>query len=239
MVNDRRPALLCVPFAGAGASFFHPWQRAAGDRWRVVAVEPAGRERRLADAPHRDVGDAVTDVVDGLAEVLRSAPHTVLFGHSLGAVVAYELAHAFAARDVRVDRLIVSGSPGPWSQRERRATGLPENEFLARVEEFAGFRHPALEHPEMRDMIVPVLRADCEMHENYLPSTDTPLAVPITSLRGRDDGLASPDEAREWRAATSGPFRFLEVPGNHMYLVDRAEDVLRIIDAECAQTSDR
>lgn len=97
MVNDRRPALLCVPFAGP-----EPRSSIRGSVRRAT-VGGSSRSsrldaRRLADAPHRDVGDAVTDVVDGLVEVLRSAPRTVLFGHSLGAVVAYELAHAFAAR---------------------------------------------------------------------------------------------------------------------------------------------
>jgi len=231
--EDRdRPVLLCVPFAGAGPSFFHPWRALAAGRWRVVPVELPGRERRILETPYRNVVEAAKNSVDEVVASLGPAARTVLFGHSLGAVLAYELVHLLITRDVRVERLVVSGSPGPWTQRERRATGLPDDEFLARVEEFAGFRHEALDHPEMRELVLPVLRADCEMHENYVPSTDVPVPVPICSLRGSYDGLVDAAEAQQWRDATTGGFSCAEFPGDHMYLVDRAPEVLDLIERE-------
>ncbi|MGC5562290.1 thioesterase II family protein [Streptomyces sp. FR-108] len=227
-------ALVCVPFAGAGPSFFHPWRALAGDRWRVVPLELPGRERRILQTPYRTVAEAAENSVDDLVADLGEETRAVLFGHSLGAVLAYELAHLLGAREVRVERLVVSGSPGPWTRRERRATGLLDEEFLLRVEEFAGFRHEALDHPEMRELILPVLRADCEMHENYVPSTDEPLSVPICAVRGSRDGLVGPEQAREWRKATTGAFSLAEFPGDHMYLVDHAREVLDLIEAESA-----
>lgn len=229
-----QPTLLCVPFAGAGASFFHPWRALSAGRWRVVLVELPGRERRILETPYRNVVEAAKKSVDEIAATLGEGVRTVLFGHSLGAVLAYELVHLLSTCDVRVERLVVSGSPGPWTQRERRATGLPDKDFFARVEEFAGFRHDALDHPEMRELILPVLRADCEMHENYIPSTDEPVSVPISSVRGSSDGLVSAEQAGEWRKATTGEFSYTEFPGNHMYLVDRAREVLDMIEAESA-----
>ena len=217
-------ALLCVPFAGAGASFFHPWRALAGDRWRVAAVELPGRERRLLEdaVPQRRRGGQGLDRTTS-SRSSATGTRTVLFGHSLGAVLAYELVHLLTARGVRVERLVVSGSPGPWTQRERRATGLPDEEFLARVEEFAGFRHEALDHPEMRELILPVLQADCEMHENYVPSTDEPVSVPICSLRGRLDGLVTRRAGARVAGGDHGRVHAIaEFPGDHMYLVDRA-----------------
>lgn len=232
-VEDRgRTALLCAPFAGAGPSFFHPWRALSADRWRVVPVELPGRERRILEAPYRNVVEAARGSVDDIVAELGPGARTVLFGHSLGAVLAYELVHLLSTHDVHVERLVVSGSPGPWTQRERRATGLSGDEFLERVEEFAGFRHEALDHPEMRDMLLPVLQADCEMHENYLPSTDEPVPVPICSLRGSSDGLVSADQAQEWQKATTAEFSYAEFPGDHMYVVDRAREVLDVIEAE-------
>lgn len=228
------PTLLCVPFAGAGPSFFHPWRELSAGRWRVTSVELPGRERRILETPYRNVVEAAKDSVDDIVADLGPGARTVLFGHSLGAVLAYELAHLLSALGVRVERLVVSGSPGPWTQRERRATGLQDDEFLARVEEFAGFRHEALDHPEMRELILPVLQADCEMHENYVPSTDTPLSVPICSLRGASDGLVTAEEARQWRDATTGDFTCVEFPGDHMYLVDSGREVLDVIEAQSA-----
>jgi surfactin synthase thioesterase subunit len=227
-----RTVLLCIPFAGAGPSFFHPWQGLSAGRWRVTSLELPGRERRILETPYRNVAEAAKDSVDAVVADLGEGARTVLFGHSLGAVLAYELVHLLSARDVRVERLVVSGSPGPWTQRERRAAGLPDEEFLARVEEFAGFRHEALDHPEMRELILPVLQADCEMHENYVPSTDDPVTVPICSLRGEADGLVTAAEARQWQDATTAGFSYVEFPGDHMYLVDSGRDVLDVIAAE-------
>ncbi|MCQ4212554.1 thioesterase II family protein [Streptomyces longispororuber] len=229
--HGDRTTLLCVPFAGAGPSFFHPWQALAADRWRVTSVELPGRERRILETPYRNVVEAAKGSVDDVVDDIGEGNRCVLFGHSLGAVLAYELVHLLGTRGVHVDQLVVSGSPGPWTQRERRAAGLPDDEFLARVEEFAGFRHEALDHPEMRELILPVLQADCEMHESYLPSTDTPVSVPIRSLRGSSDGLVTADEARQWQAATTAEFSYTEFPGDHMYLVDSGPDVLDAIAA--------
>ncbi len=223
------PTLLCVPFAGAGASYFHPWRALCAGRWRVLSVELPGKERRILETPYRNVVEAAKGSVDEIVDALGAGARTALFGHSLGAVLAYELVHLLSTRDIQVEGLFVSGSPGPWTQRERRATGLPDDEFLLKVEEFAGFRHEALDHPEMRELILPALRGDCEMHENYIPSTDEPVSVPISSMRGDHDGLVTADEARQWRDATTGPFRYTEFVGDHMYLVDRAEEVLDLI----------
>ncbi|MFG2622728.1 thioesterase II family protein [Streptomyces sp. NPDC048507] len=227
--------MLCVPFAGAGPSFFHPWREPAAGRWRLACVELPGRERRIMEEPYRDVYEAAKGSVDDIVADLGEGARTVLFGHSLGAVLAYELVHLLTARGVHVERLVVSGSPGPWTQRERRAAGLPDEEFLARVEEFAGFRHEALDHPEMRELILPVLQADCAMHESYVPSTDVPVSVPVLSLRGSDDGLVTADEARQWEAATTAGFGYAEFPGDHMYLVDAGPAVLDAIGAWSAE----
>ncbi|NEB29776.1 thioesterase [Streptomyces sp. SID14446] len=235
--DPEQATLLCVPFAGAGPSFFHPWRELSAGRWRVTSVELPGRERRILDTPYRNVVEAAKGSIDDIVADLGEGTSTVLFGHSLGAVLAYELAHLLADRGVHVERLVVSGSPGPWTQRERRATGLPDEEFLARVEEFAGFRHEALDHPEMRELILPVLQADCEMHENYVPSTDTPLAVPVCSLRGAWDGLVTAAEARQWQDATTAGFTYAEFPGDHMYLVDHGRDILDTITAQSAQSA--
>jgi surfactin synthase thioesterase subunit len=233
--NGDRTTLLCVPFAGAGPSFFHPWRELAADRWRVTSVELPGRERRILEEPYRNVFEAAKGSIDDIVADLGEGARVVLFGHSLGAVLALELVHLLSARGVHVERLIVSGSPGPWTQRERRATGLEDEEFLARVEEFAGFRHEALDHPEMRELILPTLQADCEMHENYVPSTDEPVSVPICSLRGSVDGLVTAEEAHQWQDATTSEFSYVEFPGDHMYLVDLGREVLDVIEAESAR----
>ncbi|MEV8437789.1 alpha/beta fold hydrolase [Actinosynnema sp. NPDC051121] len=224
--------LVCLPFGGAGASFFRPWSALAGDRLDVVPVQLPGRERQIDLDPYTDVHEAVTGLLPGLlAEVDGS--RVVLFGHSLGAVLAYELAHRLLdVPGVELLRLVVSGSPAPGVRRELTATGLADDdEFLARVKQIAGYEHEAMADPEMRELILPTLRADVEMHETYVPSTEEPLAVPITAVRGSDDTLVSADEAAGWAKVTGRDFELVEVPGGHMYLTDSAPALLDLIDS--------
>jgi len=83
---------------------------------------------------------------------------------------------------------------------------------------------------EMRELILPTLRADCEMHENYTPRSDEPVTVPVCPIRGgkRRSGQRRTG-SREWRNATSSQFSFIQLPGDHMYLVNRAQKVLELI----------
>ncbi|GDY54619.1 hypothetical protein SVIO_052420 [Streptomyces violaceusniger] len=81
----------------------------------------------------------------------------------------------------------------------------------------------------MREILLPPLRADVEMHENYKPVSEQPLRTPLTSLRGTEDALVSRDQAREWRAATVAAFELLEIPGHHMYLADDPAPLLAAI----------
>jgi surfactin synthase thioesterase subunit len=183
-----------------------------------------------------DLHAAADELVADAMGASRGGPVT-LFGHSLGAVLAYELAHRLVRRGVRVAHLFVSGSPGPWTARTQRATGLDDEEFLAAVQGLAGYRHPAYDVPEMRELLMPTLRADVQMHEDYRPRDDHPLTAPITSLRGRDDHLVSQAEVRQWRATTSVDFAHAEFPGGHMYLTESARPILELVAETLSSTA--
>ncbi|HWG99916.1 MAG TPA: alpha/beta fold hydrolase [Pilimelia sp.] len=210
--------LLCLPFAGAGASFYFPWRGYGVAGLDVRPVQLPGRERLVAEEPYTNVQQAADGLLPVALELIGDGP-VALFGHSLGAILAYELAHRIADHgDHEVVHLVVSGSQGPWDGRTERATGLDDDAFLARVQDFAGYRHPAFDIPEMRELLLPTLRADVRMHESYVPTSDRPLDAPITSIRGRDDHLVSAAAAATWRRATSREFAEVEVDGGHMYL---------------------
>jgi len=230
-----RLPLVCFPYAGSGASCFLPWSRLPDLGFEVLAVQLAGREDRCEEEPHTEVAAAVADLLPELEAALDGERRVALFGHSLGAVLAYETAQRLVRDGIaEVARLFVSGSPGPWSGRRERAAGLDGQQFLDRVQELAGYRHPALDHPQLRELILPALRADVVMHESYRPSWPGPLEAPITALRGVDDALVSREQAREWRRATCRDFRLLELPGGHMYLVDSGAGVARALEEELA-----
>lgn len=227
-------ALVCLPFAGAGASFFRPWAAYAPAGLRVLPVQLPGRERLVDEPPYTDVRAAVAGVLPGLRAELAAAglSRVIPFGHSLGALLAYELARALLEDPgTEVVRLVVSGSPEPAAGRAERASGLPDGEFLARVEAFAGYSSEVLADPEARELILPVLRADVLMHEDYRPDGASSLPVPVTSVRGADDALVGPDDAAGWAKVTGRDFDLLELPGGHMYLIDAVPALLSAIAA--------
>lgn len=226
--------LICLPYAGAGASFFRGWKSFAPRGLTIVPVQLPGREERFAEPLLTVAADAVEDVLPQLLPLAHSATTLALFGHSLGAVLAFELAHRLDREGVPVTQLFVSGSPGPTTVREIRASLLDDAQFLAQVNELAGYSHPALEHAELRELLLPSLRADVEMHENYRPPDREPLSIPITALRGRDDQLVGPAHAQEWSAATTADAAVVELDGGHMYLTDHPRPLLRLIAARLA-----
>ncbi|MFD6939105.1 thioesterase II family protein [Streptomyces goshikiensis] len=223
-------ALICLPFAGAGASFFRKWQPLAPDGMRIVAVQLPGREERFLDPTHTDAAAAMDEAWHWLEPQLDDEERIAVFGHSMGAVLAYELAHRISDRGgLPVERLFVSGSAGPWKPRAKRATGLTDEEFLTRVRGFAGYEHSAMRDPEMLELLIPLLRDDVELHENYRPSYEAPLGAPITALRGAEDELVDAAECAQWAQATSADFSQLELAGGHMYLTEAAEEVLQVV----------
>lgn len=227
--------VFCFPPAGAGASFFHAW-RAGSPRLRICPVELPGRERRFAEPPHTDLrvlaGQLAGEVAGQVGQV-GTVDRVLFFGHSLGAVLAYETVRALAAAGALTGRqaaLVVSGSAAPGIPRPYPLSGRPDEAFLDGLRRIVGGDLPALDDPELRELVLPVLRADVLMHESYRPVPGEPLAIPVVCLRGSQDPLVTPDGADRWAGVTTGRFVRHEFPGGHMFLVPAWRSVLELIE---------
>lgn len=228
--------LICMPFGGSGASFFRAWQPQAPDGLRIVPIQLPGREERFMEDPHIDASAAVAEAFDQVSGRVAEGTRTALFGHSLGAVLAFELARRLRALPGSdLAGLFVSGSPEPRRPRAVRATGLPDAEFIERLAQIAGYRHPVMDDEEIRELMLPLLRADVQMHEDYQLSRDEPLDIPVTAIRGRDDLLVSAEDCALWSTVTSAPFSVAELDGGHMYLLDSPASVLDLIESVLRQ----
>ncbi|MFE6746136.1 thioesterase II family protein [Kitasatospora purpeofusca] len=230
---SARPTILaCLPFAGSGAGFFREWEKLAIPDLTLLPVQLPGREERFLDDPFTGVADAVAELTPRILADAGDRADLALFGHSLGAVLAYEIARELERiGHPGLRHLFVSGSPGPHDGRTERATGLADEEFIAGVQRFAGYRHAAFDDPELVEVLLPILRADVELHENYRPTGTEPLSVPVTALRGERDELVSRAQAEQWAGTTNGPFSYRELPGGHMYLVDDPDRLLHLAAA--------
>ncbi|MFD5657805.1 thioesterase II family protein [Streptomyces hirsutus] len=226
-----KPTLLVsFPHAGAGPSFFAQWWNLASPGLDVAPVGLPGREKRFAEPPLEYVSDAVDDALPQIRAQAGGYRGVCLFGHSLGAVLAYETACRLRAdADVPVMGLVVSGSAGPAHRHDLGATGLSDDAFLATVERATGYRHEALDEPELRELLLPALRADIAMHERYRSSGTTVLDVPVLAVRGAEDHLIDAEMLGQWQEVTTTRFDTRSLPGGHMYLADSPGPLLRLI----------
>ncbi|MEU4034713.1 thioesterase II family protein [Streptomyces collinus] len=224
--------LLCLPPAGAGAAFFRPWV-GSHPGLRVVPVQLPGREKRFAEPECRDVGTLLDVIVPELLRETEGADRVAVFGHSFGAFLAHETARALAREAPHLDLVLVpSGATPPGTPRAERITGLPDDAFVAGVRRIAGYHHPALDDPELRELLLPPLRTDIAMQEDHRPAPAGPSRFPVLSVRGADDDVVSAAAAGAWRDTTTGPFRLVELPGGHMYLVDSWRPLLDLLAHE-------
>lgn len=227
-----RPIVLCLPPAGAGPSLFQPWLDSSPEP-EFRAVDLPGKERLFAEPLPHSVPQLVEAIRPALETAAGEADVLGLFGHCFGALVAYEAAQVLV-RDGYVGGLVLfaSGANPPGRFNAAPVTGLPDEEFIAGVRRIADYRHTALDDPELRELLLPALRADVAAHESYAPQWSAPLAHPIVAIRGTHDTLVPRDASLAWRELTSARFDLAEFPGRHMYLDDSWEHLIALMEKE-------
>ncbi|MGW4400385.1 thioesterase II family protein [Amycolatopsis nivea] len=231
--------LFSFAHAGAGSTVFSSLRQALARTG--IAVAPAvlpGRERRLRDAPHREIGGLLAEfermaLADG-AEAF--AGEYALLGHCSGAIVAYEVARLLEAAPGPGPRLlvVVSCLPPPLI-RDTGTSGLPTRELFARTAALGGTPDALLGNEDFLDMIERPLRADWELFDGYRHRPGPKLAAPILAVRGRDDPDLSAAELARWQDETTGSFSTLELDAGHWALTAAGAEVLAAeIPAELA-----
>jgi surfactin synthase thioesterase subunit len=226
--------LFCLPHAGGGGAFFHPWRAALAPGIEVRPVVLPGRESRIRELPYVTMEQAIGPLAELIGPQL-DRPYA-LFGHSLGAAVCYELARRFAALGLPAPvRLFVSARRAPHLPARRASYArLDDAAFLAEVARLNGTPSDVLQQPELVRLFLPTLRADFELNDTYTPLPAPRLDCPISAFVGRDDPEADTDELAAWAQVTSGAFRFREFDGDHFYLKDQAAGLLDEIRADLA-----
>lgn len=220
--------LVCFPHAGGSASFFHPVSGALTPRVEVLAVQYPGRQERRLEP----LIDSVHDLADAVTEVLRPwhGGPLALFGHSLGASVAFEVAARLERLGTPPVALYASGRRAPSLPREESLHLSDDEGLIARLSELEGTDTRVLADEEILRMVLPAIRGDYKAAETYRLRGETVLSAPVVCLTGADDPQVTREEAAGWRAHTSGPFVLRTFPGGHFYLTERPTEVVAAIE---------
>jgi medium-chain acyl-[acyl-carrier-protein] hydrolase len=230
--TNARVRLFCFPYAGAGASAFRAWEDQFPEAIHLCRVQLPGRDERIREKPLAHVSDLTGLLVRELEPYL-DLPYA-FFGHSMGALIAFELARSLRRKNCPVpSHLFLSARRAPHlPARTRPIHDLPVDEFKQELRFFAGTPEQVLENDELMQLLLPTLRADfsvCETH-TYLP--EVPLAIPITAFGSLGDPEVFRDELEGWRSHTASTMTLTMFPGDHFFLHPMRSQLIEIIGRE-------
>ena len=223
--------VFCFHYAGGGASVFRAWWKELPQGVEVLPVQLPGRESRFGEPLVSNMPALVPDLVQAIRP-LCDRPF-VFFGHSMGSLVAFEVAAALQREGLAVSRLLVSASRAPHLPAE--ATNihkLPDAEFASELRLMKGTPEAVLDNAGLMELMMPVLRADFELVETYEFEGAGPLGAPITAIGGLMDADVGHDRLEPWMRHTTGDFRLLMLAGGHYLLADCSPLVKRLLRDE-------
>lgn len=224
---DAAARIVCFPPAGGTASTFRGWAPRLPDDVELWAMTYPGRENRFAEPSIQDMAELADAAAGALAPAIDRP--CLLFGHSMGASVAFEVARRLEpACGELVARLVVSCRPGPALQLAcpSRSHLLDDDGVVAELRELGGTADEILDDPEMRALVLPIARSDFTLIGHYRPRLEPPLRAPISAFVSEDDPSLVPDDVLGWSSATRGDFDVVRFPGGHFYLVEQEADVV-------------
>ncbi len=225
---DGSPRLVCFPHAGGSASFFFKLSALLSPGIEVLAVQYPGRQDRRNE-PFLESIDSMAASIAGASAGWRTRPYAFL-GHSMGAVVAYEVARRLDRESAPGPvRLIASGRRAPSRFRHGDVHLRDDEGLLDELRELGGTDERLLADPDIREMTIGPTRSDYRAIETYRHPAGAPLSCPVTVLTGTADPHTTVDEASAWSEHTTGTCELLTFPGGHFFLDERRDEVAQAI----------
>jgi medium-chain acyl-[acyl-carrier-protein] hydrolase len=225
---EGRVRIFCVPYAGGGPSVFRTWPDHMSSDVEVWSLHLPGRETRVNEPAIRHLPPLVRALSEAMEPYLDR--RYALFGHSIGALIAFELARELRRRgSLMPDHLFVSACPAPQVADTDRISDLPEHDFINRLQQFNGTPPEVMTHPELMALMVPTLRADFALRDTYRYVSAPPLHCSISAFAGRDDTNVKVEVIEAWREQTDRQFRLRILPGDHFFLRDPHNPLVSIV----------
>lgn len=217
--------LFCFPYAGGSATMFRAWAERLPPTVEVIGVQAPGKGSRLLEPPYRNVHQLVDGLLDALTPLLNEKPFS-FFGHSNGALVAFELSNMLQRHRLPMPRrLFLSASPAPWARVfDPPYSQMSDETFKAMLKDFNGTPSEILDDTDLFQLLLPGLRADFSMSEGYRYSHPRKLAVPVDIYHGEHDDI-EPAQIQAWSEHIAQPPRFEQIPGGHFFIHSHIEQL--------------
>ena len=224
---SARVRFICLPYAGAGAAVYRAWADILPPHAELNLVRLPGRETRLREAPYHRLAALAPELADVLLPKLDRP--FVLFGHSMGALIAFELSRVLRRHGAPLPaHLCVSGRAAPQlPSRDSPIHPLPDPEFLAALRHrYNAIPDAIADDAAMMQLFLPILRADFSVIETFLYTPEAPLPCPISVYGGLSDERALAEELAAWRYQTAGAFSLEMFAGDHFFLQSSRAELL-------------
>jgi medium-chain acyl-[acyl-carrier-protein] hydrolase len=230
--------LFCLPFAGGSAQLFLQWRKDLDRSIDLFPIELPGRGKRLREEYYVDFHQAVEDITNRIVEDLDDRPFAI-FGHSLGALLAYEVTTNLIQRGYNApDFLFISAMIPPHLYKNEIVSNLNDNVFLEKIAHLGGTPDQFFSSPELIQFFLPIFRADFNLLETYkqINNNSSPLPSNLIVFSGMNDHRFNNDQA--WREYTNGNFERYVFNGGHFFIKDEQPEVLRVINKILARNKE-
>jgi len=219
--------IIALPHAGGAAFNYHALRKVLPLAANLVAVDLPGHGSRIGEPLLTSIPDIAKDVIEQHRSHMQD--NYILFGHSMGAMLGYEICSQIASIGLNMpDRLVASGRQSPVVRETERYTELPRQDFIKLITSLGGVPTELIEHPELFSLFESILYADFKAIETYDPSLEHKLQLPITVIAGRDDEILT-SRLELWAEVTSAETEIHLFPGGHFYLYDNLHEVASIL----------
>ncbi|HWO18854.1 MAG TPA: alpha/beta fold hydrolase [Kofleriaceae bacterium] len=217
-VQACRARLLCLPYAGGGATVFHAWPDELPADIEVRVLQLPGRQDRLGEPTLSSI-DAIVDKVLPMIAALPRAP-LVLYGHSFGGLLGFELARRIQRSGMPPVELLVIGARRAPHLPARLVDlhGLPDAPFAEALHQRYGMPRVVIDTPDLLELVLPSARADLTAVETHVYAPGEPLGTPVVVLRGLRDTSLELSEVEGWRELVAGPVEIREVDAGHFFV---------------------
>ena len=224
-ITEEGYKLLCLPYAGGGASTFARWQNAMGQRIQILPIQLPGRENRVLEPLIQDFTEAVDQVYEAVRPYVRDHRFSI-FGHSMGGIIAFALAQRFEEDGCNPDICFISATSLEDKTDLIKSRDLSDDEFFQRVSDYGGIDTSSeiLQYPEFKEIFMKILRADFNLIESY-PCQGGMLRCPIVGFCGTEDPMEDVRRMKSWQERTSKGMKFETLPGGHFYFMDDPKEL--------------